>query len=58
MEPIVSRDSIRDLARAAAAPDRPVQGVNPFPEHTTAHHQFETDYWAAVREREQQEALT
>ncbi len=52
MEPIVSRDTIRDLARSAAELGQHVQISNPYPTGTAAHSAFEWDYWAAVRELE------
>lgn len=52
MEPIVSREVIRDLARKAAATDRAVTDANPYPPHTTAHRIFDEMYWACVRERD------
>lgn len=55
-EPIVSRETIRDLARKAAATDRPVCDANPYPEHSAAYRHFECDYWACVREIEQMES--
>ena len=50
MEPIVSREVIRDLARKAAAIDRAVQDANPYPYISHAHRLFEADYWECVRE--------
>ena len=52
MEPIVSREVIRDLARKAAATDRAVTDANPYPSHTAAHRIFDADYWACVCEME------
>lgn len=52
MEPIVARDTIRDLARAAADLGQHVHVANPYPPMSAAHHLFEVDYWAAVREVE------
>lgn len=54
-EPIVSLEAIRDLARKAAATDRPVYDANPYPESSAAHRHFECEYWACVREIEQME---
>lgn len=52
MEPIVSRDVIRELARAAAQAGLNLydNGVNPYPAGTSAHHRFEMDYQECVRE--------
>lgn len=50
MEPIVSRDTIRDLARAAVESGKPLQQANPYPPETSAHRRFEIDYWARERE--------
>jgi hypothetical protein len=44
MEPIVPRDTIRDLARQAVDDRRPMWEANPYPAGTAAHHQFERDY--------------
>lgn len=49
---IVSRETIFDLAQAAAVAGQCVNSANPYPEHSEAHRQFERDYWAAVRELE------
>lgn len=48
MEPIVPRDVIRELARAACDAGRSFHedGVNPYPPGTAAHGQFERDYWS------------
>jgi hypothetical protein len=56
MEPIVSREAIRALARKAAALDRAVQEANPYPEHSAAHRHFEGDFWACVSEIESSKA--
>ena len=52
MEPIVSRDTIRDQARSAAELGHHVHVANPDPAGTAAAIHFERDYWAAVRELE------
>jgi hypothetical protein len=52
MEPIVQRETIRTLARKAAATDRPVCDANPYPEHSAAHRIFEEMYWECVGEME------
>lgn len=52
MEPIVSRDTIRDLARAAADRGQNVNVANPYPTGSSAHAAFERDYWVAVHELE------
>ena len=52
MEPIASRDTIRDLARSAAELGQHVHSTNPYPAGTAAAVHFERDYWAAVRELE------
>lgn len=52
IEPIVSRDSIRDCARAAAESGQSINAANPYPPGTAAHIHFERDFWAAVRELE------
>jgi hypothetical protein len=52
MEPIVQRETIRTLARKAAATDRPVYDANPYPEHSAAHRIFEEMYWECVGEME------
>lgn len=51
-EPIVSRETIRDHARAAAERSENVHVANPYPADTAAHRSFEVDYWAAVHELE------
>lgn len=52
MEPIVPRDVIRDKARAAADAGLNLHelNVNPYPDGTAAHAQFEHDYWERSRE--------
>lgn len=50
VEPIVSREHIRDLARAAADSGQNVHIANPYPADSAAHSHFERDYWAAVHE--------
>lgn len=53
MEPIVPRDVIRDRARAAFDAGLNLHedpNVNPYPEGTAAHAQFERDYWERARE--------
>ena len=52
MEPIVARDTIRDLARAAAERRQNVHIANPYPADSAAHIHFERDYRAAVHELE------
>ena len=52
MEPIVSRESIRDLARIAANNGKNVHVANPYPAGTAAYVHFEGDCWAVVREIE------
>lgn len=52
MEPIVARDHIRELARAAADLGQHVHVANPYPPLSAAHHLFEVDYWAAVHDLE------
>ena len=55
VEPIVSRDTIRDLARAAAERGQNVHVANPYPAGSAAAHHFDADYWAAVHELEIEE---
>lgn len=50
MDPIVSRDEIRALARKAAATDRMVTDANPYPSDTMPYRLFDEAYWACVRE--------
>jgi len=52
MEPIISRETIRDLARAAANSGQNVNVANPYPPLSDAAIHWERDYWAAVREIE------
>lgn len=52
MEPIISRETIRDLARKAAERSENVNVANPYPADTAAHLSFERDYWVAVRDLE------
>ncbi len=52
VEPIIARDTIRDLARAAAERCQNVHVANPYPSGSSAHAAFERDYWAAVHELE------
>lgn len=52
VEPIVARDTIRDLARAAAERRQNIHTANPYPADSAAHTHFERDYWAAVHELE------
>ena len=52
MEPIVLRETIRDLARAAADLGQHVHFANPYPPLSAASTHFECDYWARVREVE------
>lgn len=56
MEPIVSREAIRVLARKAAALDQAVQDANPYPENSAAHRHFERDFWECVSEIESSKA--
>lgn len=49
-EPIVPRETIRQLARKAAATDRAIYDANPYPEHSAAHRAFEAEYWECVAE--------
>lgn len=44
LEPNVSREEIRELARAAAERGQPMTEANPYEEGTHAHHRFELDY--------------
>lgn len=55
MEPIVSREVIRSLARKAASTDRAVQDANPYPEHTAAHRIFEEMFWDCARQANERE---
>lgn len=50
MEPIVPRDEVRDLARAAADARLPKDEANPYPVGSDAHHRFELDYLQRERE--------
>jgi hypothetical protein len=52
VEPIVSRDTIRAQAQAAAERGQNVNVSNPYPAGSAAHAAFERDYWAAVHELE------
>ena len=45
MEPIVSREAIRALARKAAALEQAVQEANPYPPLSAAYRIFDADYW-------------
>ena len=49
-EPIVPRDTIRELARQAADRGERLIHANPYPEGTEAHLRFEIDFWARERE--------
>lgn len=50
MEPIVPRDVIREMARAAAEKQTPKEAANPYPNGTAAHARFELDYLQRERE--------
>lgn len=52
MEPIVSREVIRDQARSAAELGQHVHVANPYPPLSAAHRHFECNYWARVHEVE------
>lgn len=52
VEPIVLRETIRDLARAAANCGQDVQVANPYPAGTVAHECFVFDFTARLLERE------
>ena len=56
-EPIILRETIRDLARHAAQAGQHHVQANPYPEFSAAHIQFEHDWHAAVLELEAQESL-
>lgn len=55
MEPIVSRDYIRQLAWALVDERVPLREANPFPEGTQAHAHFERDFIARERELQLEE---
>lgn len=57
MESIVSRDTIRDQARGAAATGRTIHEANPYPQGSAASIHWERDYLDCVHELEQEEAL-
>ncbi len=49
-EPIVSRDAIRDAARKAVDQRMPLHEANPYLPDTTAHLNFQHEYWQHERE--------